>query len=394
MNNPPTTKRFKPSNTPRLTVDVQTLVKRDISLNIHSYGNVTPRTQSQLFPQVSGQITQISANFRAGGFFEKGEVLVKIDPRDYQAEIEIAKANLFNAQQVLLEEKARGEQAQQDWIRLGNTEQAPELVLRKPQLLAAQAGVYSAKANLQKAELALERTEIIAPYKGRILTKDVDVGQVVSSGSRLAQIYAVDYVEVRLPVKNNDLPYMVLPELGKDSKAIADNAPEVTITSTLVDSQSWHGKVVRTEGAFDQSSQQLFVVAQIDDPYAEVTEQGLPIKIGQYVSAEIVGKTVKDAIVVPNNSIYQGSYTYVVEQDKLLRKNIDIAWQNDRFAIIKSGLKARDLLVLTPLGQINSGTAVRIGERDGKKQPNKPKQEKNAKKKRGDKAKASKGANL
>ena len=365
-NNPPSSKRFKPSSAPQLNVEVKTLVKQDMSLNIKSYGNVRPRTQSNLFPQVSGQITYISPNFREGGFFEKGEVLVKIDQRDYLAEIEIAKSSLFNAQQVLSEENARVEQAQQDWQRLGNKEQAPDLVLRKPQLLAAQANVYSAQANLKKAELALERTQIVAPYQGRILNKEVDVGQVVSSGTKLAAIYAVDYVEVRLPLKNKDLSYISLPELGNGLHSENAILPSVTIASELVERQHWQGKIVRTEGAFDASSQQLFVVAQIDDPYKNSSQQGLPIKIGQYVTADITGKMVHDALIIPNLTIYQGSYVYVVENNKLVRKPITIAWQNEEFALIKSGLSEQDLLVITPLGQINSGTPVTITGLDGK----------------------------
>ena len=365
-NNPPSSKRFKPSSAPKLNVEVKTLVKQDMSLNIKSYGNVRPRTQSNLFPQVSGQITYISPNFREGGFFEKGEVLVKIDQRDYLAEIEIAKSSLFNAQQVLSEENARVEQAQQDWQRLGNKDQAPDLVLRKPQLLAAQANVYSAQANLKKAELALERTQIVAPYQGRILNKEVDVGQVVSSGTKLAAIYAVDYVEVRLPLKNKDLSYISLPELGNGLHSENTILPSVTIASELVERQHWQGKIVRTEGAFDASSQQLFVVAQIDDPYKNSSQQGLPIKIGQYVTADITGKMVHDALIIPNPTIYQGSYVYVVENNKLVRKPITIAWQNEEFSLIKSGLSEQDLLVITPLGQINSGTPVTITGLDGK----------------------------
>lgn len=385
--NPPTSKRSQPSLAPQLSVEVQTVKSDSLTLTIDSYGTVKPRTQSHLFPQVSGEITAINANFREGGFFEQGEVLIELDDRDYQAEIDIANASLFNAKQALSEEKARVEQAEQDWYRLGNTEQAPDLVLRKPQLQAAQASVYSAEANLAKAKLSLERTRIVAPYTGRILSKEVDVGQVVSSGTKLAQLYAVDYVEIRLPIKNKDLPYMHLPESSRFGQSTEGDLPTVTIFSDLVKRQSWQGKIVRTEGAFDASSQQLFVVAQIDDPYAEVASDGLPIKIGQYVTAQIQGKTLSDALVIPNKTIYQGSYVYVVEQGKLIRKDITIAWQNDQFSLIERGLKNNDLLVLTALGQVNSGTPVSISKQDhqvesqpkGNKAKNKPHAEKRKK---------------
>jgi len=363
--NPPTAKRGKPSSAPQLSVEVQTITAQNLPVIIDSYGSVKPRTQSNLFPQVSGEITHISENFREGGFFEKGEVLLALDERDYHAEVDIATATLYNAEQALSEEQARVEQAQQDWQRLGNKEKAPDLVLRKPQLLAAQASVHSAEANLAKAKLALERTKIIAPYTGRILTKSVDIGQVVSSGIQLASLYAVDYVEIRLPIKNKDLPYINLPENTR-FKTVDHNAlPDVTIYSDLVGRQQWQGKIVRTEGAFDTSSQQLFVVAQIDDPYGKNSNQGLPIKIGQYVTAKISGITLADALVVPNKTIYQGSYVYAVSDNKLLRKNIDIAWQNKDISIVVEGIKENDQIVLTALGQVNSGTPVRMSKIDG-----------------------------
>lgn len=364
--NPPTAKRGRPSASPQLNVQVQKLTLSDQAITIDSYGTIQPRTQSKLLPQVSGQIININPKFRAGGFFEQGDILVQLDQRDLLAEVKIAQASLFSAKQNLSEEQARVEQAKQDWQRLGNSKQAPDLVLRKPQLLAAQAEVFSAEASLDKAELALERSDIVAPYTGRILSKFVDVGQVVSVGTELAEIYAVDYVEIRLPLKNKDLPYMILPESNRFEAEDIKQQPEVMIHSDLSTRQSWLGRVVRTEGAFDEASQQLFVVAQIDDPYGKNDNDGLPLKIGQYVSAQIKGKTIKNALTIPNRAIYQGSYVYIVKDNLLKRKNITVAWQNDKMAMIKTGLVEGELLVLTPLGQVTSGTVVNVSSIDGK----------------------------
>lgn len=363
--NPPQTKRGRPSSAPQLTVDVVTLKKADTTIFINSYGKVKPRTQSILLPQVSGQIMEISPNFRDGGFFDKGDMLLKLDDRDHKAEIEIARSALFTAKQALSEEKARAEQANQDWQRLGNKGVASDLVLRKPQLMSAQAKVSSAKASLAKSELALERTKIKAPFTGRVLRKEVDVGQVVSSGTKLAEIFAVDYVEVRLPIQNKDLSYIDLPENNRFQGQVSYQ-PEVELSSDIMTiAQTWKGKVVRTEGAFDTASQQLFVVAQIDDPYGINQSEGLPLKIGQYVKAKIKGKELKNALVVPNQSIYQGSYVYIVDNNVLKRKEVSLAWQNDKIAIIRSGLTEGELLVVTPLGQVNSGTPVAINAKDG-----------------------------
>lgn len=359
--NPPEAQRRLPSSGPQITVETVTITEVDYSVILNSFGIVQPRTQSNLVAQVGGQITKVSEQFSNGSFFEKGDPLVWLDKRDYAAEVKIAQANVLSGQQQLLEEKARGEQALVDWDRLGDGSQPNALVLRKPQLEAAKAVLLSAEAQLQKAELALERTTIQAPYAGRILNIDANIGQVVNSNAPLASIYAIDVVEVRLPINNNDLPFIDLPKQFRGNTVVNGNT-QVLLHSDLVGDQSWLAKIVRTEGAINSDSQQLYVVAQIEDPYSELNEQKIPIKIGQYVNADITGKPVSSAIVIPNSAIYQGSYVYTVVDDALLRKDIKISWQNAEEAIIASGLSSGEALVLTTLGQVSSGTKVQLQE--------------------------------
>lgn len=365
--NPPENKRFKPSKAPQMTVEVLKLIPQDYQVELDSFGTVKPRTQSALVAQVSGQIHTVNAEFRDGGFFEQGDTLVQVDNRDYVAEVKIAQSSLMTAKQALLEEQARTEQAKKDWSRLGNGTTASDLVLRKPQLAAAQANVLSAEAKLQKSELALERTKIVAPYAGRILRKHVDFGQVISNNMQIADIYAVDYVEVRLPIKNNDLALINLPEEFRNN-AIATDRPLVHFSSDLMGQQLWQGTIVRTESAIDDNSQQLYIVAQINNPFDLRNTNTSPIKIGQYVTAKIQGKTIPQAIVIPNSAIYQGSYVYVEQDGVLFRKDIEVRWQNAENAIIKSGLSAGENLVITPLGQVSSGTPVSIfGDKKAKR---------------------------
>jgi RND family efflux transporter MFP subunit len=357
--NPPQSKRFKPSKAAQMTVSTQVLAPQTYQVMVESFGTVKPRTQSILFSQVSGQITQVSSQFRDGGFFEKGDVLVQIDDRDYLSEVKVSQANLLSANQAFLEEQARVEQAKTDWRRLGNGKAASALVLRQPQLEAAKAKVLSAQAQLDKTQLSLERTKIIAPYAGRILKKQVDIGQLVTGNTQLASIFAVDYVEIRLPIKNRDLALITLPEEYRDIGE-QGSKNDVKLTSDLIGAQSWQGKIIRTESAIDEQSQQLYVVAQIDRPYDAKVSKGVPIKIGQYVTAEIVGKELNNALVIPSSAIYQGSYVYTVEKGLLMRKEVTLGWQNGKQAIVKLGLVVGDELVLTSLGQVSSGTPVAI----------------------------------
>lgn len=354
----PESERRAPPSVQAMPVDVIELRPQRYQVSVESYGTVQPRTRSMLVSQVSGQITSVDARFREGGFFDRGDVLLVIDDRDYRANVEIAQAALLDAQQLLAEEAARSNQASADWERLGNSGPAPALVLRKPQLSAANARVRSAQSQLDKARLELERTQITAPYDGRILSQQVDVGQVVSPGTALGEVYATDYVEVRLPLRDRDLPFVELPE----QKAASAEEPKVAVqlNSTLIADETWDGTVVRTESAIDTVARQLHVVAQIDDPFGSAYATRTPLKIGEYVTARIAGKVVENAVVVPTSAIYQSTFAYVAVDDELQQRTVSIVWQNDREALIGSGLLAGDQLITTPLGQVTSGTPIKV----------------------------------
>ena len=365
--NPPEAPQRPAFSGPMMTVETRVVVETNYPIVLESYGTVQPRTSSVLVAQVGGQIMSVNPNVRDGGFFEEGDVLANIDARDYEADVRIAAASLMDARQTLAEAEARTNQAQEDWARLGNTGEAPDLVLRIPQLKAAQAKIISAESTLQKAELDLERTHIVAPFAGRILRKLVDIGQVVSPNTQLAEIYATDVVEIRLPLRNRDLQFIDLPESYRYTDVTRRIGSPVEIRSQLGGEETWDATLVRTEGAIDETARQLHVIAQIDDPFGRDNEGQTPLKIGQYVTATLEGKTLPQALVIPNNTIYQGTYVYIVEDDILRRRNIEIEWQNDAEAVIGAGLMPGDVLVTTPLGQVSSGIRVSVVGEEGER---------------------------
>jgi RND family efflux transporter MFP subunit len=367
--NPPEAPQQRGGGGPQLVVEAANVVARDYQVVLESYGIVRPRTRSMLVAQVEGQIVNLNPNMRDGGFFERGDVLVSIDSRDYVADVRIAEATLADARQALSEAQARTNQAREDWARLGNEGEAPDLVLRIPQLEAARARVLSAESTLQKVRLDLERTEIRAPFAGRVLSKFVDLGQVVSRNAQLGEIYATDIVEIRLPIRNSDLAFIDLPETYRYSEERENEGGRVSIRSELAGQATWTAELVRTEGAIDEAARQLHVIAQISDAFVPQTEGQLPLKIGQYVTARLEGRTLPDALVIPNNAIYQGTYVYVVENGILRRRDIDVLWQNESEAIVSAGLAAGDQLVTTSLGQVTSGVSVSILGQEGQSGP-------------------------
>nr|VFK39922.1 MAG: RND family efflux transporter, MFP subunit [Candidatus Kentron sp. SD]VFK45553.1 MAG: RND family efflux transporter, MFP subunit [Candidatus Kentron sp. SD]VFK79850.1 MAG: RND family efflux transporter, MFP subunit [Candidatus Kentron sp. SD] len=359
------------------TVEVMPLRSQDYTVTITTRGTVSPRTQSTLVAEVSGRITTVSPNFRAGGFFETGDVLLTIDPRDYENTVTIMRAELAQARFGLKEEEARANQARIDWKRLGDNGKPGDLVLRKPQLASKQASVAAAEAQLRQAELNLERTRIMAPYAGRILEKSVDVGQHVSPGTVLASLYAVDYVEIRLPLTDEQLAFVDLPETyrNESSPTLSSTSPQqkpgplVTVSIRLGGNEHrWVGNIIRAEGAIDTKSRQLFVVAQIDDPYAREGKRP-PLKVGRFVEAKIQGRTLRGVFVLPSIAVRIDDEIWLVDKDKrLARRPVEVLWRNEGHVVIGKGPRDGESLVVTSLPYGVSGTVVNIANGDGKQQ--------------------------
>lgn len=342
-------------------VAVTPVERSNFTVKVKSRGTVRPRTESTLIPEVSGRVMKLSSNIRAGEFFEKNDLLLQIDPRDYEAEVTVAASDLAQARSTLAEAQARADQARRDWQRLGEQGEPDDLVLRKPQLAGARAAVTSAQARLAQANLNLERTRILAPYAGRVLEQNVDIGQFVSPGTVLARVYAVDYVEIRLPLTNRQLEFVTIPERYRDETlGIRAPGPPVRLTARIGSkTHEWQGRIVRAEGAIDTQSRQVFVVAQVDDPYGKHASGRPPLKVGQFVEAEIDGMQLKDVFVIPRAALRAGGELLVVdEQNKLEGRRVDVLWSNEHNAVVGSGLEAGDRLVLTPLGTGMEGVEV------------------------------------
>ena len=342
-------------------VAVTAVARSDYTVKVKSRGTVRPRTESTLIPEVSGRIVKLSSNIREGEFFEENDLLLQIDPRDYEAEVTVAASNLAQARSALAEAQARADQARRDWKRLGEEGEPDDLVLRKPQMAGARAAVTSAQARLAQAKLDLERTKILAPYAGRVLERNVDIGQFVSPGNVLARVYAVDYVEIRLPLTNRQLEFVNIPEAYRDDTlGIRAPGPPVRLTARIGSkTHEWQGRVVRAEGSIDTQSRQVFVIAQVDNPYGKDPSGRPPLKVGQFVEAEIEGTRLENVVVLPRTALRAGGEVLVVdEQSKLQGRQVDVLWSDEHNTVVASGLETGDRLVLTPLGTGMEGVEV------------------------------------
>jgi RND family efflux transporter MFP subunit len=248
-------------------VRVQEVRLADLQLTVTSQGTVRPRTASVLVPEVSGRVIEVSPAFTPGGFFEAGERLLRIDPHDYRQAIVQARARVAQAELLLAREQGEADVARSEWEALGNGDDASALTLHLPQLADAEANVAAARAAVEQAERNLERTEIRAPYAGRVQEKQVDLGQFVTRGQSLATIYAVDYAEISLPLPDDQLAFIDLP-LDYRDQAARTAGPEVILRADFAGRvHEWRGRIVRTEGVIDPQSRMVRAVARVKDPY-------------------------------------------------------------------------------------------------------------------------------
>ncbi|MEM9157825.1 MAG: efflux RND transporter periplasmic adaptor subunit [Verrucomicrobiota bacterium] len=336
-------------------------------ITLESQGTVRARTTSTLIPEVRGRIVNISPNFREGAFFEEGDVLLEIDASDYETELVVAEAAYAQAELRLLEEQARYDQAKTDWEKINPGEEANSLTLREPQIRQAKASAASARARVENAQRNLERTNIRAPFAGRVLSKNVDVGQYISPGNQLARIYAVDFAEVRLPLTASQFAFLNLPSVYRGENPTFQEGPLVSLTSTVGgETHTWRGRIVRAEGSVDTRTRQYFVVAQVRNPYGRTEDGRPPLKVGSFVTAEIQGKTLEDVYVIPRKLLRENVFVLLVDKENYLaRRRVSIAWQTDDVIVVDKGLAPGDRLCLTEVPYALEGWPVNAKDETG-----------------------------
>ncbi len=329
-------------------------------LKVNTQGTVRPRTESSLVSEVSGRVVEIAPSFAAGGFFKKNDVLLRIDPRDYELAVITARGQVAQAKVRAELEEAEAKVAREEWEALGNGDASP-LVTRELQLQEARAALASAEAALEKAERNLKRTRIRAPFDGRVRDKMVDVGQFLSPGVQVATIFAIDYVEVRLPIPDSELAYLDLPVNPKGNPK-AQNKVKVLLHADFAGKRhQWMGWIVRVEGEIDPVSRMVHAVAQVDNPYGtrEATKTA-PLTVGLFVEAEIFGREVENVIVLPRSAVRRNNKVLVADDENRLRfRDVEILRMDRTEAVISAGLAAEERVCVSVLEAVSDGMKVR-----------------------------------
>ena len=344
--------RAPPENKP--LIRTITAKSESIRLSSTAFGTVSPRSENELIPEVSGSIVFMSPSLVSGGFFKKDELLFSIEPLDYEVALEQSSAALKSAESEL-ENAQRNHDRQINLAKKQSISEArkEEAINR---LRFAESAHREANARVSLAKKNLERTKIRAPYDGRVRNEKIDLGQFVNRGQSIASIYAIDSAEIRLPVHDKELAFLDL-SLFETEKS-KDNA--VILKATFAGEQhTWNARIARTEGELDSRTRMINVIAEIDSPYS-LKDSRPPLTIGLFVEAEILGRFIEDAVIIPQSAIQERNLVYTVnEKNRLEFKKVEILRMINDQAVITDGLKTGDKVCISALRNAEPGMEVR-----------------------------------
>lgn len=325
--------RGKPKIEPRQVdaplpiVKAQTIAIGEVPVTVVAYGNVTARRRLDLTAQVGGRIVWQAPNFEPGEVVAAGDVLLRIDPTDYELALAEARQSLSSARLSLADAKSLRQAARVD---------------------EAEATVAAAQARIARAERDLVNTEISAPYAAVIDEQLVEEGQFVSIGTRLGRILGADRAEVRLSIPPQDIAFIDAAGGG------------VTLASSVENSdETWSGSVVRVEARLDSETRVFPVVVEVEDPLSR-ERHGTPLRFGQFVRAEVAGGLVPGAVTLPQAALHGDDDVFLLEGDQLTRRSVDVARISDGGALVTGGLENGERVVTTRLDLMFEGMAVEL----------------------------------
>ena len=322
----PPEEKPKIDKTPLVTIKQ---VKIDpLIFSVGSYGIVKAKYETELVAQVNGEIIFLSSAFVRGEFVSKGDIIAKIDPSDYDADLIDAQANLASAKAALVQERAQGQVAEEEWKNI--KEGSPtELSLRKPQLANEIAKLNSSEAGLKRALRNVERTIIRAPYDALIGSRNIGLGSYVSQGSPIGIVLSTAQAEIRLPLANKELQYLTHKGKGASVEMSADVGGE---------QQQWIGQIVRSEGVIDSTSRMTYLVAEVIDPYGLKSNKN-ELRYGTYVTANITGNNAGKVTILPRYLVVNNQIAVLDKENKLRYKSVTVIRQSGANVVISAGLE-------------------------------------------------------
>lgn len=340
-------------------VVVAEAIAEKAKISVTAQGEVRPRKDINLSAQVSGKIVYVSPQFIEGGAFEEGDVLVRIEPEQYRFRVTQAKSNVAQARSRYASEEAEMRIARQDWEDLGQGE-GSALALREPQMAQAAAELASAQAMLDEAELQLERATIRAPFKGRVRSKMVDVGEYVTPGMNFGEIFSTDLMQVALPLTDTELGQLGLSIGFRESEGRP--GPAATLSALVAGApRVWHGRLIRTDSGYDRETRVLFAYVEVEDPYGAGADEGAPLADGLFVTANVEGREIDNAVVVPRTALRGTNEVFVATPENTLEmRQVTVANSSRTGVVLTGGIEPGEQVITSPVRGAAAGMEIAV----------------------------------
>ncbi|PCJ16863.1 MAG: hypothetical protein COB04_09960 [Gammaproteobacteria bacterium] len=337
-------------------VTVQQAVLESATIPVYTRGIINFATEIFLVAEVQGRIEDVSDNFASGGSFKKGEVLLRIDPISYELDLSNAEAKVATAR--LNVERVRAD--------VRSNKQARSKI-GKARIQEANAQLSAAKAGLTRVKLLLDRTEIRAPFDGRIRSTTVDIGQYITPGVQVARVYATDVAEISLPLSNIQQSLVQIPVQYDGEELQGQGSPVLLKVASAGQEYYWPGKVVRTEGGINEVNRLMHVVAVIESPYTRDTNQPdrPPLLPGDFAEVEIEGRQFNNVVVLPREAIRNANQVWTIGANLRLKvKEVEILHRGRDEVYISDGIDDGEFVVLTQLDVVVDGMRVQLANND------------------------------
>jgi len=353
----------KPHETPYLgpLVEVAELVKTNRQVIVSGTGSAQSRYEVGITPQVKGRVSEISPQMVVGGVFREGELLFAVEEVDYQLAIALAQSSLAQAELELLRNENLADLARKEWHAL-NTDSVVEpnpLVVYEPQLKSARAQRDAALANVEQAELNLQRTRVFAPFNCYVRSEQLEIGQFLNVGSPVATVVGTDQIEIVVPLPLDELIWLQVPRKGSQQKG---SLAKVELQSGGQTFQ-WQGAITRALGEIDPRNRMARVVVTVEEPFSPDTGDAKLLKNllpGMFVEVHLQGEELADVIAVPRGALHDNDTLWIVDDGNRLHiRAVDILRRERDEVLIRSGLDASEKIVLTNLSGAAEGMLLR-----------------------------------
>jgi len=342
-------------------------------------GTVQAAQDVVLAPRVSGQVIEMSPKMVPGGMIRKGELLLRIDPADFENAVSISRSELAQAEASREIEQARQRLAEKELKLLeGSIDGANRaLVLREPQIASIEAEVSAASAAVERALLDLERTKIYAPFDAQVLDRSVNIGSQVSPGTELSRLIGLDEYWVMAAVPVRSLRWIRFPDAsgsGAETAAMESINAEAKAsggsTVFLRNPDVWgagvgrKARVARMIGTLDAQTRLARVLITVDDPLG--LESGDPALIlDSLVETEIEGQSIDDVVRLQRDFVRDQDTVWVMADNKLQIRKVEVVFRDIDYAYIRKGLDSGDEVVTTTLATVAQGVDLRKTNESG-----------------------------